>query len=239
MDREGLEVTDAPQLDKTERFNPHTGEIYGVVPPGVDVSWNYNVGKAWMAPDRVFGERIMALPPRLRRDLLEQIQARAVDGDPAFEQLADQAVMSAAAGKDATGNIRTVGWLQYTVVEQLAVRGAMPGNAAVLVRDRELIPMLKLLDDDFGLDSNFVRRLPATLRDSDAVVWDADDAVLQYLTRLNDQQWIDVSIAPSLADDATVNALPVVLRSNVILGGRIIADTDLDRDRYQVLQGFL
>lgn len=236
MEREGLQETDTPPLDNTERFNPHTGEIYGEVPAGIDVSWNYNVGKAWMAPDRVFGERIMALPSQLRRAMLDQVQLRAVDADPAFEYFANQAVMTAAAGQDARGVIRTAGWLPNTVIEQMIGRGAKPGNAAILVRDRELVAMTRSLDGRTGLDADTIRRLPALLRDAEAVVWDADESVLRYYNRLDAQQLLEITVAPSLVDDATVSARPVTLRSNVVIGGRLVDRAVLEDGRYEVLQ---
>ncbi len=237
MEREDLKETAAPPLDNTERYNPHTGEIYGQVPAGIDVSWNYNVGKAWMAPDRVFGDRIMALPPQLRRAMLDQVQIRAADADPAFEYFANQAVMTAAAGQDARGTIRTAAWLPNTVIEQLIGRGAPPNNAAVLVRDRELVAMTRSVEGRVGLDVDVIRQLPAVLRNPDAVVWDAEDAVVRYYIRQEAQRWQEVTVAVSLSDDASVRARPVALRTNVVIDGRVVDTPDLQDGRYQLLQG--
>lgn len=51
LEREGLQVGEPPAIERKERVNERTGEIYGQVPVGIDVGWDYNVGKAWMRHD--------------------------------------------------------------------------------------------------------------------------------------------------------------------------------------------
>lgn len=46
--RDKLEPTQAPEITRTERVNAKTGEVYGRVPEGIDVGWDYNVGKEWL-----------------------------------------------------------------------------------------------------------------------------------------------------------------------------------------------
>jgi len=48
MTREKRDLDQAPEIKVTERINRKTGEVYGKVPVGIDVGWNYNVGKEWL-----------------------------------------------------------------------------------------------------------------------------------------------------------------------------------------------
>lgn len=52
LQRQGLKPTQAPALNPTERINTGTGEVYGFVPEGIDVGWDYNVGKSWLRHDQ-------------------------------------------------------------------------------------------------------------------------------------------------------------------------------------------
>lgn len=52
LEREGLTVSKSPDIKRTERINPQTGEVYGMVPEGIDVGWDYNVGKNWLYWDK-------------------------------------------------------------------------------------------------------------------------------------------------------------------------------------------
>ena len=38
-------ISKPPKIEKTERINTQTGEVYGKVPVGIDTGWDYNVGK--------------------------------------------------------------------------------------------------------------------------------------------------------------------------------------------------
>jgi SPP1 gp7 family putative phage head morphogenesis protein len=46
LERMGRTVSESPEVITTERINHRSGEIYGEVPEGIDVGWDYNVGKA-------------------------------------------------------------------------------------------------------------------------------------------------------------------------------------------------
>lgn len=69
MARRGLSVSKAPQIRTTERVNAATGEVYGDVPEGIDVGWDYNVGKAWLGPEQALEEKLAQLPPNIRANV--------------------------------------------------------------------------------------------------------------------------------------------------------------------------
>ncbi len=64
--REKLKVSKSPEIEYTRRINKKTGEDYGLVPKGIDVGWDYNVGEGWIAPEVSFGERLAQLPKSMR-----------------------------------------------------------------------------------------------------------------------------------------------------------------------------
>lgn len=66
LKRLGLEVSEAPDLERTDRVIGSTGEIVEGVPHGIDIGWDYNVGRAWMGPPVALGQAIAKLPPALR-----------------------------------------------------------------------------------------------------------------------------------------------------------------------------
>lgn len=66
LDRLGLSVDIAPPLLESRRFNQSTGEDYGLVPDGIGVGWDYNVGKSWQFPDEFFNKKESELPDFLK-----------------------------------------------------------------------------------------------------------------------------------------------------------------------------
>jgi len=51
MTKSKLDLDQAPAIKTTERVNRKSGEVYGQVPEGIDVGWDYNVGKEWLKKD--------------------------------------------------------------------------------------------------------------------------------------------------------------------------------------------
>lgn len=69
MQRRGLRLSRPPRIVSTERVNAATGEVYGDVPAGIDVGWDYNVGKAWLGPEKALAEKLAQLPPNIRANI--------------------------------------------------------------------------------------------------------------------------------------------------------------------------
>ncbi len=65
LQRMGIDVAESPKIERTERVNADTGEIYGKVPEGIDTGWDYNVGKAWIGPEQALGQKYAQLANRL------------------------------------------------------------------------------------------------------------------------------------------------------------------------------
>lgn len=135
LKRMGLTVnTEAPPINRTRRINPSTGEDYGMVPEGIDVGFDHNVGEEWLMPDSLFGEKLMALPVDVRR------AATANDGLQ-FRKMAEafDAWARKTLSEDAVHHKQFVaGWMQDDVINALAERGITPKTALIAISDSRL-----------------------------------------------------------------------------------------------------
>lgn len=108
MERDGLITSNAPAVKLTERINPRTGEVYGMVPEGIDVGWDYNVGKAWIAPEQALGTAIAALPPGIRKAALDSLQTASDRLAAPFEAWAKKVFKAETSGSQVVvGYLRT------------------------------------------------------------------------------------------------------------------------------------
>lgn len=162
MQRYGLEVSPAPAVEWSERVNVGTGEVYGKAPIGVDVGWDYNVGKAWVGPDFALADAIMRLPPATRAvALAESARLSGLHRNGPFNDWLPDA---------AAGDIQPVGWLPAsTVAAQPAARPiiAVAGDVATDLGDALVNLPLRLADIDVVLQDGGT--LIAAPREGDAV----------------------------------------------------------------------
>ncbi len=127
-----LEVGKAPPIKTSERINTATGEIYGQVPKGIDTGWDYNPGKAWLAPDIAFGQKLMQLPASIRREVLSNNGAHLREMGKSWRSW-----LLARSGQAPQGYAHTVGYLPNQVIDKLVEKGIPPKGAAVIVYDRQ------------------------------------------------------------------------------------------------------
>ena len=135
LEREGRQVSQAPPLHRTERINARTGEVYGAVPKGIGVGWDYNVGKAWIAPESVFGQRLASLPKALRHAALEQLPKFTRHLHRPYQRWAQDVL---AEDYQVQNRQKVVGYLDKDVVAALGKRGMAPRNLAITLTDKEL-----------------------------------------------------------------------------------------------------
>lgn len=140
--RYGMKVSNSPKLQKSLRVNNRTGEVYGEVPDGIGVGWNYNVGKAWLSAESVFAEKIANLPARMRNnifmDISEPFQYVQVElpipGNPrSFAHWGNTLRNSAP-----NGEYRPVSYLSPTVLSNMELHGVTPKTALIVIDDLTL-----------------------------------------------------------------------------------------------------
>lgn len=173
-----LTVTEqAPALNMTERVNTSSGEVYGKVPKGIDVGFDYNVGKAWLGPDIAFGEKIMAMPDVMRTPALKNASDLTPHLEKSFAPWANQLLTR----KKPLGEIKTIGYLSPKVVDDLVTRGQAPTTAVITVTDKEVLHMIRDAKDGRHLPVDSIRALPAELSSAKAVLYDTDDPAILYV----------------------------------------------------------
>lgn len=150
IEKMGIEVASNPGIQKTERINTKTGEVYGDVPVGIDTGWDYNVGKAWLGPDAAFGEKLMQLPASLRTPASADIFNATVNQTKSWQSWLTQI----AAAPKANGYSHTAGFLQTDVISALAKTNIVPKNAAIIAPAEQLTDLI---------DKDWIQLLPNRL----------------------------------------------------------------------------
>lgn len=201
MRREGLEVDQAPPLQVSERISPATGEIQGEVPRGIDVGWDYNVGKAWLGPDTAFGEDLVKLAPSIRGAALKSAQRLAPKLATAWRAWIDEN-NDDIAGVDV---VRTVGYLPEKVIGTLQRRGT-PTSTALITAEAELVR---------GTNVDLIEDLPTRLSAPQLIYIERDSGHLIY--DLNDS-----------SEDRPRVSVRIVPAPKRWIVDQVISDSDLD-----------
>ena len=180
LEREGRQVGKAPALNKTERINVRTGEVYGAVPKGIGVGWDYNVGKAWIAPESVFGQRLASLPKALRDAALEQLPKFTRHLHRPYRSWAQDVL---AEDYQVQNRQKVVGYLDKAVVEALEQRGMTPRNLTITLTDKALLHMARETKKTRGaaIPDAGLLTLPKHIEHSQAVLFDKTDPALLYV----------------------------------------------------------
>jgi hypothetical protein len=176
--RRGLSLSEAPAIKPSERINTRTGEVYGDVPAGIDVGWDYNVGKAWLGPDIAFGESLMGLPSSLRNQALEEAAQQLT---PKLSATFAPWVNGMLDRKQPLGEIRTVGYLSPTAIDGLIAKGERPSTAVITVSDRDIMHLLRDAKQGKHLAADMIRSLPEHITQPSALLWDKRDPALVYV----------------------------------------------------------
>lgn len=175
LEREGKTVAQEPTVERTERLNPDTGEIFPPTPVGIDTGWDYNVGKAWLGPDQALAERVMRLPKPWRDQALRQAVDVARDSAPAFGAWAERVLID----QFSRGEMRTAGWLTGDIIDALQAAGVTVDTPLITARDVELRRTQRGLKSRIEkiLPTHFAADLPRRLADPTAVLLDRQPGV--------------------------------------------------------------
>lgn len=175
-ERQGLEVSQAPVIKNTERYNTLTGESYGTAPEGIDTGWDYNPGKAWLGTDVAFGQRLMTLPRHIR-------QAALANNRDHIEQLNKSwgSWLKEREGQRPSGYAHTVGYLGDDVISALEQREIEPIGAAIVVFDKQLDHLSGgHKSEKKRVPSEWILNLPVNLRGYSAILLHKNDLVFVF-----------------------------------------------------------
>ena len=184
LDRLGLKVGQSGVIEPIEIVDPKTGVITKKM-PGIDVGWDYNVGKAWLAPDVILGQQLMDLPTKLRKPALDWFDNSIFDAP--YKQLVNSTAMQLAKGESTKqGLAQTVGYLNETTISYLSRNYEVPYGAALVAKDSEIFHLLRDSKKNRGsaLPLSIATQLPSVIRNPDAILFDSSKSTLVYAQKL-------------------------------------------------------
>lgn len=179
LKREGKQLNKAPLIQEEERVNTRTGEVYGLVPKGIDTGWNFNVGKAWISPEAAYGEKIAQLPSSLRNAALGQIGNISSRVQKPFKSWAKKALLDT----NARGEMVAVGYLDLDIIKALDRRGIKPETVAITITDIRLRRMTRDIKKRLGkeISTDDLLKLPEHISSPQAVLFDKRNPALFYV----------------------------------------------------------
>ena len=180
LEKEELNVGKAPEIEMTNQLDRSTGELVPT-PNGIDLGWDYNIGKAYLGPDAAFGRRVMQLPAKTRDAALASTTTVTPYLLSPFRRWAKQALAS----NIARGETRTVGWLSPKTVNFLDRRpGApTPETALITITDARLKRMQRELKRRLAkkLADTDLFNMPQHIANRKAVLYDIRGPALLYV----------------------------------------------------------
>jgi len=237
LDRLELEVSEAPPLELTERINPATGEVYGMVPKGIDVGWDYNVGKAWLGPDIALGQKIVNSVTRNSASIaagsLTPVLSRA------YYLWADRLLKTRRADGQRVG----VGYITESLIQKLEQRGVSLAHAAVSVSDWGVLHMRRFskIKKQTAIPEEYIKKLPAILAAPIAVLWDKrNDSLLYVFDVAEDPRHGKYIVHLNYAHKIkTPKGRQTGITNDIRTGGLVDRVTLLDENVYELLEGVL
>lgn len=235
LDRLGLKVGQSKVIDPIEIVDPETG-LSTKKMPGIDIGWDYNVGKAWLAPDVILGQQLMDLPTKLRKPALDWFDNSIFEAP--YKQLVNSTAMQLAKGESAKqGLAQTVGYLSNTTIEFLAEHKQYPIGAAIVVRDGDIMHWLRDSKKNRGaaIPLSIANRLPSIVRTPDAVLIDNKDLV--FAKRLNDGRYAKFILKLNFKGSLRVNKSRFKEYLNTFITAGIVEKSNLLEVRYTLIEG--
>lgn len=175
--RKGLTVSEPPKIVYTERVNSRTGEVYGNVPEGIGVGWDYNVGQAWLAPEDNLGKLLIAQPPQLAQQTDALIKVSSNKLQNAFKGWLEQVLVRDYTARQAV----VVGYLFNAVVQALRLINKPPVTASILLDQAQLRHILRDAKGAKQLPSEVIAAIPQLLGSPQAIMIEIATGDLVYL----------------------------------------------------------
>lgn len=190
LKRLGLEVSEAPDLERTDRVIGSTGEIVKDVPRGIDIGWDYNVGEAAMGPPIALGRTLATMNPAVRAQVLSpqrllrfsrQLQVPWTPWAQAVLQ-ADRTVAGAQAMGYLSAPVLT--WLARPLDKEGRISNVVPPqqvtSALVLAERGALLRNQPKRKGQRGLSARDALLMPTLMATAEAIYWDTANGSLLY-----------------------------------------------------------
>lgn len=175
--RKGLTVSEPPKIVYTERINSRTGEVYGNVPEGIGVGWDYNVGQVWLAPEDTLGKLLVAQPLQIAQQTDALIKTSSSKLQEAFKSWLAKVLARDYTARHAT----VVGYLFNTVVQALRSINKPPVTASILLDQNQLRHLMRDAKDTKQLPAEVIANIPQLLGSPQAIVIELATGDVVYL----------------------------------------------------------
>lgn len=179
LKRMGIDITPDDQLPSSEtpRVNTSTGEDYGMVPEGIGVGWDYNVGQAWLGPDIALGRSLAQSPPVVRAAIMDGMSHTATDS--AFSRWAVDMLKP----NGLAGQLQPAGHILPAVLDALEQRGEQLTTTALSISSDRLRRMQRAskTSKQLHISDKALHALPSYLRNPLAVLREKDSGALIYV----------------------------------------------------------
>lgn len=223
----------APDVVWRGWLNRRTGEVIQV-PAGIDPGFAYNAGRGReLALQHVVKNKLVTLNAPLGAALWRDVQAQL-----AAIQLSECQAMVArvSADKRANGQMLLVHVLESETLAGLAARGVQLENAAVLMRDTEVMHALRDSKAARGaaLPESVLAELPRLLPDAD-VYLDTENNTLLYAISLPGQIG-KVVVRINYSEKGRLGGTRLRVTANHVVTGGVIQADDLRAARYVQLK---
>lgn len=177
LEQNGWEVSTAPEVIKFDREVASTGEVFKDVPEGIDIGWDFNVGKTWLGPDIAFGRELARLPKSMRNPALTDAPRVAREILPSWQAWEQESRRA----KRQSKHIETVGFIQPAVLDWMAAYDKPLDNAAVTITARKLRHSTTQKNQRQRLSDETVANLPLLFASAKAVLFDKRKGGLVYV----------------------------------------------------------
>jgi len=235
LDRLGLDVSTSTPVQPIDVVNSETGAKTKKL-PGIDIGWDYNVGKAWLAPDAIFGQQLMEVPKRLRAQALNAFDNSIYDKP--YAKLTNDTVLKVAKGQKVQhGLAQTVGFLSEDIISHLTEQSKAPIGAAIIVREGDIAHWLRDAKQARGAAIPFsvASMVPKIIREPGAVLFDGESII--YAHQLKDGRYAKFVLKVNIKDKLKHNKSRFKEYLNVFKTAGIVLAENLKEPRYKVISG--
>jgi len=232
LKKKGLQLSNSPTVNK----NPD-GKL-----EGIDTGFDYNVGKAWLAPDTIFGENIMNSPKDIRTKALNRAAQKFTKPlDPAFRHFVRTQIkqLEQEGQKYRSKNyIKTAGFLSGDIVNALN-KYVKPLSAVIMIKDQQVVHMLRDSKKirNAALTNKQALNISKTIRQPDAVLYDKKDPAILYTQKIDETYYLKLVIRTNYLNKSMHNEKRYKLKGNFITTAGIVKKEDLKIKRYVLLKG--
>lgn len=207
--------------------DPMTGKLITVAP---DPGWNYNPGKAEHQLDISAWAKVKKLPAEVRKQFIDEM-AHTDTRDHVFSQWVNEVVKKPKLSNQ--GKTTTAGWLSNDVIGWLAENKKIQVVNPVIVAIDKKIVHAERDAKTAPVELGDLRKLPQTLRNPEAILFDNTLGSLLYISTAKDglKNKFVVELNYSLKKIGVIN--------NLITAGKVNTATLKDKNRYVLIMGRL